>query len=308
MPSSPRSKAACARRINKKGVLLLTRPNNANDNESDLYYKNSLNPVFTALKVDAYITIARWSYIPGADNPKVFSPGEVGKMDRKQVLSIQQAFDTEEFKRALREFSFTKLLVENDQEIWFHFTDENPPGIGDRQVYVGSAPTGIKNVPIIEVAAKNATPRLVTEIIEAFGHSIKLVDKQADLLYGKIPLKGREREIMDTLNAAIFSLFRNEGTNIRHIYFMPVLVEAGMKKVVGIISINSSVKLPVTMIQPILQPSAQGIMAAFHLREIDEERKKFSLRSAIAAIMSRNMSHNIGSHVLWHLAQDLKGQ
>lgn len=280
------------------------------NNESDDYYREAFNPVFTALNIDAYITIARWSYVPGANNPLVFSPGEVGAMGKKQVLSIQQAFDTDEFKRALREFSFTKLLVDNDQEIWFHFTDENPPGIGDRQVYLGKAPTGIKNIPIIEVAAKNATPRLVSQIVEAFSDSIRRVDKHANAIYGKIPLQGKEAEIMDTLNAAIFSLFRHEGADIRHIYFMPVLV-SGMnkkKKVVGIISINSSVKLQVATIQPILQPSTQGIMSSFHLDEIDEERKKFSLRSAIAAIMSRNMSHNIGSHVLWHLSQDLKEQ
>jgi len=30
------------------------------------------------------------------------------------------------------------------------------------------------------------------------------------------------------------------------------------------------------------------------------------LRSAIAAIMGRNMSHNIGSHAIWHLAEQLK--
>lgn len=35
-------------------------------------------------------------------------------------------------------------------------------------------------------------------------------------------------------------------------------------------------------------------------------RNEYALRSAIAAIMSRNMSHNLGSHVLWHLSQKLE--
>lgn len=35
-------------------------------------------------------------------------------------------------------------------------------------------------------------------------------------------------------------------------------------------------------------------------------RHEYALRSAIAAIMSRNMSHNLGSHVLWHLSQKLE--
>ena len=32
----------------------------------------------------------------------------------------------------------------------------------------------------------------------------------------------------------------------------------------------------------------------------------FALRASIAAIMGRNMSHNIGSHAIWHLAEQLK--
>jgi hypothetical protein len=33
---------------------------------------------------------------------------------------------------------------------------------------------------------------------------------------------------------------------------------------------------------------------------------KYALRTSIAAIMGRNMSHNIGSHAIWHLAERLK--
>lgn len=35
------------------------------------------------------------------------------------------------------------------------------------------------------------------------------------------------------------------------------------------------------------------------------EQKKLKMKDAVVAIMGRNMSHNIGSHVLWHLGEDL---
>lgn len=58
---------------------------------------------------------------------------------------------------------------------------------------------------------------------------------------------------------------------------------------------------------------SSSVWAVFsHLREVEESViakntfKKHTSRSAIAAIMGRNMSHNIGSHVLWHLGRDIE--
>lgn len=271
-------------------------------NESDLYYKQALDPIFRALKAPAFITVARWSYVlPKPSNLLVFTPGAVGGIDEPEATNIQQAFGAEDFKRALRGFSFTKLLVENDQEIWFHFTNENPPKSGEGQVYLGQPDTGMKQVPVIEVAAQGVTPTLVRQIIE----QLEEHNEQEPFSYGGQPLLEKQPEMMTTLNAAIFSLFQKEGCGLRHVYFMPVVLPSAARTVSGIISINSPAKLQVAKIEPVLQPFAQGIMSTFHLQEIEERRKMFSLRSAIAAIMSRNMSHNIGSHVLWHLSQDL---
>jgi len=123
-----------------------------------------------------------------------------------------------------------------------------------------------------------------------------------------VPLRDKLDAMAATLDAAIFSLFTNPACAVRHVSFMPITVPSARKNVVGIISINSTDHIKVAELEPILQPFAEGIMAPFHLWEIDEQRRMFSLRSAIAAIMSRNMSHNIGSHVLWHLSQQLKAR
>lgn len=41
-----------------------------------------------------------------------------------------------------------------------------------------------------------------------------------------------------------------------------------------------------------------------YYNDILNEQKKLRMKDAVVAIMGRNMSHNIGSHVLWHLAED----
>lgn len=253
------------------------------------------------LKTPAYISVGRWSYAPEASNPLVFNPGGVGGLDRKLTALLDEEFRTSKFRQALKAFSFTKLLADSDQEIWFHFTNEDPPEKGDAQAYLGTAATS-KRTPVIEVAAVAVTPALVAQIVEVFENKTNVTD------YGGVPLRDMTTEISDTLNAAIFSLFTNPDCSIRHISFMPVTVPSARKNVVGIISINSTDHIKVAELEPILQPFSEGIMAPFHLQEIDEQRRMFSLRSAIAAIMSRNMSHNIGSHVLWHLSQQLKSR
>ena len=269
------------------------------DDETNEYYASALNPLFSTLNRKAYITVGRWSYAATASNPLLFNPGPVGGLDRKDVNFLDSEFNTAQYHRVLKEFSFTKLLADNDREIWFHFTNENPPEKDENQVYLGFA-NRKKGTRIVEVAASEVTSGLVDQITQAFERV------QGPTLYGQRPLKLLSREISNTLEAAIFSILNNPGCSIRHVTFMPVAVPSDVKSIVGIISINSAEHIRVAELEPLVQPFVEGIMAPFLFREIDEQRHVFSLRSAIAAIMSRNMSHNIGSHVLWHLSQQLR--
>ncbi len=267
--------------------------------ETHEYYAAALDPVFRMLNIPCYLSVGRWSYAPEAVNPLVFNPGGVGGMDKRMSRVLADEFQSSSFRQALKDFSFTKLLADSDQEVWFHFTNENPPSKGEDQVYVGRAAT-TKRTPVIEVAAHRVTPALVDQLVNVFEQETGVTE------YGGVPLREKVALISGTLDAAIFSLFNNPDCGVRHVSFMPVTVPSAGKNVVGIISINSTGHIKVAELEPILQPFAEGIMAPFHLQEIDEQRRMFSLRSAIAAIMSRNMSHNIGSHVLWHLSQQLK--
>lgn len=272
---------------------------NHESKESDPYYRSAFDPVFRLLNLAAYVTVGRWSYAPGAINPRVFNPGGVGALDAKMSKALEEEFRTSTFHQALRDFSFTKLMVDSDKPFWFHFTNENPPAKDQDQVYLGK--TGkAKRTHVIEVASHKVTPELANQLVDVLEREMMVTE------YGGVPLRSKVGAIAATLDAAIFSLFTKPACGVRHVSFMPVT--STKKNVVGIISINSAEHIKVAELEPILQPFATGIMAPFHLEEIDKQRQMFSLRSAIAAIMSRNMSHNIGSHVLWHVSQQLKSR
>jgi hypothetical protein len=49
-----------------------------------------------------------------------------------------------------------------------------------------------------------------------------------------------------------------------------------------------------------------SLFAHLDLTLIEGPLRRHALRSAVAAIMARNMSHNLGSHVLWYLSEELK--
>jgi hypothetical protein len=294
--------------------------------ETDEYYARALDPIFTELGIPAYITLGRWSYVLGTNNLLLFSPKSIGGMNEHQSEAIEREFNRKEFKDALKNFSITRLLVESDRELWFHFTDKDAPGEEEDQTYLRSIPVLPKvgkleevRIELLEVAAERVTGRLVHQIIDKLsptkkGAKVGHDGAEADgdgLVYEGQSLRKNAEAIQDTLDAAIFSLFRMRGCGISHSYFMPVPVgpsdsSVGLRRVVGILSINTEHPLPLARLAPFLQSCVQGIMAPFHFDEIERKWKMFSQRSAIAAIMSRNMSHNIGSHVLWHLSQELQ--
>jgi hypothetical protein len=268
------------------------------DAETNEYYASALNPFFTQIRKGAYITIGRWSYAESADNPLLFNPGPVGGLDPRDAEFINEKVNNAHYQRVLKEFSFTKLLSDHDREIWFHFTNEDPPDIDESQVYLRVA-NAQKKTRIIEVAAREVTPILVDQIISAF-----------ESVYGAtidngVPLRKKVRAISNTLESAIFSILNSPDCDINHVTFMPVTISSNGRSVVGLVSINSRDHIRVGELESLFQPFVEGLMSHFLFKEIDERRHVFALRSAIAAIMSRNMSHNLGSHVLWHLAQQL---
>ncbi|MGZ5434603.1 MAG: hypothetical protein ACXWID_01600 [Pyrinomonadaceae bacterium] len=353
-------------------------PDNLSGSE-ERNYRYALEALFGQLRKSAYVFAARWSQLETARNPLLFCPGAVGDMNPRRITSLENHFNKDDLLQALNDFSFTKLLVENDREVWFHFSRPDPeehPTL-DEQVYLRPLKTDFKEAQIILVDAERASDYLVERIIELFErgeapmtnaqHRAPIGDEEYVTLlcqvprnpvargrliseivqrginfevtpglrrltanktendelllrtleeanrrrhpatYGHRPLAGKIEAIKKTLELAIFSIFDDPECEVNHIYFVPVDFPSGNKKIAGIFSFYTADRLnAVSELLPIFQPFAQGIMAPHHFREIEEQRRRFSLRTAIAAIMSRNISHNIGSHVLWHLSQELK--
>ena len=81
--------------------------------------------------------------------------------------------------------------------------------------------------------------------------------------------------------------------------FLIVFLEASQSKVKKLPALIPRLK---SNVLPVLEWRAWQIVNLI----LNNRFMSQALRSSIAAIMSRNMSHNIGSHVLWHIAQDLK--
>ena len=264
--------------------------------ETNQYYSRALNPFFTQLRRKAYLTIGRWSHAESPPSLLFFNPGPVGGLDDADAQFVDQQFNSAHYQRVIRDFSFTKLLADNRREVWVHFTNEDPPEKGEDQVYVRYADIQ-DGLTIIEVAANEVTPILVDQLVWAF----ELVYGHQILDNGK-PLSRKKREISNTIEHGVFTLLSNPACGIRHVTLMPLTTPL---QSIGVIAINSTEHIRVRELEAVLQPAAEGILAHFLVREIVQQRHLFALRSAIAAIMSRNMSHNLGSHVVWHLAQQL---
>lgn len=230
-------------------------------------------------------------------------------MGQRQIARVESHFNKDDLRNALREFSFTKLLVANDREIWFHFrrpAPEEHPTL-DEQVYLRPLETDFKKAHMILVEAERASEHLVDQIIKVFDSTDEA--NGAPATYEGKPLSSKRDAIKTTLDLGIFSVFDDPDCGIENIYFIPAVFPSGSKKIAGIFSFYMYERMnALDELLPVFQPFVQGIMAPYHLAEVEEQRRTFSMRSAIAAIMSRNISHNIGSHVLWHLSQELRSE
>ena len=58
----------------------------------------------------------------------------------------------------------------------------------------------------------------------------------------------------------------------------------------------------------VLTQIVNRVFSIFHFALYRQEYVLYALRSTIAAIMSRNMSHNIGSHSLAYLTNDIRNK
>ena len=110
--------------------------------------------------------------------------------------------------------------------------------------------------------------------------------------------------------------FKESGNTIDFIYWLPILTNWRGKKTGGTVFINSDQRvkgLPQSIDQDTPVPQSlitmlhylTGLVSENQIKEIEDTVRGEALNSAAISIMSRNISHNLGSHVLSYLKKKL---
>ncbi len=187
----------------------------------------------------------------------------------------------------INRFSFEgfKLIRVGDLEPWKDFIDEitkkkipsvaeiivKEKGIGD-----GLLIEGLLNKRRIVIPKKPLSPKVQDRINS-------VLDIMRTKALNKIPwIKG------ENVGAFYFPLFSQD------------IVESIYLNIVPTIVFGCDGKIKKELLENITETTRREWRSAFdkYLKQVRQEFKKHALRSAVAAIMARNMSHNIGSHVL----------
>lgn len=134
-----------------------------------------------------------------------------------------------------------------------------------------------------------------------------------ELIIKKDDVKSKDEEIVDILRSItrqeiqssplanrVFQLNKSLHQNVRYVYYLPA---EGPDGTTGLIIYGASRELGSTEVRDlkllgynILFPYVSAYKSAWEGNVIIKE----SIKSAVAAIMSRNMSHNLGSHYLYY--------
>jgi len=129
----------------------------------------------------------------------------------------------------------------------------------------------------------------------------KIIDDNIEKLLEVLSIKEGDKEnATKTFNASIKNFLQKE--EIEFIYFIPIIIDL---TVVGIFAYNSNKEIEDDFLNYVLKPYISGIIAPPHYQEFKFIKRFYALKSALSAIMSRNMSHNIGSHVLSYASTNL---
>lgn len=244
--------------------------------EKDLY-QQTFQPICNRLGIEGVVTVARWSY--ASNKLKLFFPIYVGNLTNGQINKLNAAFD-DSFDEALKKFSFTELIADNKREVGFHFKN------GQNQVNSGKS----NGIDLVKISLDKIDTKIIDKLCEEFVKPKIRLHRYGNLRFSKFA-ESHKDAINDTLNKAILSLFSSGITNI---YFIPLSISS-TKKVAGIVAVNLMQEHDFSELVHILRPFVQGIMAPFHIQELDNLRISYALRSAIAAIMGRVNAHDMGT-------------
>jgi len=255
-------------------------------------FLHAISPIFTVIDAAVVLNYAKWDYV----REKICVAKPVGipnrSVDQSGVDDLVNSKFTNGFSVALDDFTFATLLIENEKKYLFRFVDGND---GNQKWKC--------NITVDDVVFVNV-PRDASDPDESF------LD---DLFAGIHCTKYRGRKIdrylypnvKKTLKVAVADLI-GDG-RVKSITFIPIAAGTRLKAISGVLAVNALSELPFERVRNFVGPMANAVLSVPLVAVLDEMRDSNAMSVATAGIMSRNMSHNLGSHVLSRLGQRESG-
>lgn len=251
--------------------------------------ENSFSKIDNLKSIGLVPNMVIWSFCRRKLLPFTFPYINFGKKPSVQLDKAMQ-----DIARGLEKFSFTELMVENEFTVRFHFKQAEMDeywrldSINDEIVItIGSH--------ITEEIAEQDRLQLRT-FVDYFSECLRTW--RGENIHD---LKDR-KEFLDDLHETFFwgisNIFRTE--EISDIYFVPIVLadKKRGKNVVGMLALNAQGAIENSDIDNIIVPIVTGIISPYHVQEYEFLWRNAVSQAAAAAILARNMSHNIGSHVM----------
>jgi len=247
--------------------------------ENKKYYESKFNMLFSILNLNAALTIARFSYL--TNDLKLFSPIYVG--NNNNFRKSTEKYFNNSYKEAIKNFSFSKLISENNNAVFFKFEKDNKNKI---EVKENSNDSSYQ----FDIYIKKIDDNLINNLKQKF-KKIKLNR------YDNIDIESLNNSYIEsTLTQAVNRLL--DSKTIKCIYFVPIVIPLAINKICGILSINSEKKIEKEHIVGLIKSYIGGVISPFHIYEFKFLLDKNYLKSSIISILVDSYAHNISAHSL----------
>lgn len=236
-----------------------------------------VSPMFSNIiqpNINGTLQCIIWSYTLNERLP--FKTASLGN-NSKLVQKIEEYVN--DIKNDLKQFSITSVLVDKNLSK-FYFKWEKTSNLNFKIHYSDDDPQLIK-LKVPQTGNNGGLESVALELITLLG--LKKSDNN--------DLQKSVQHHMEIMRPFVHEFFEK-------MYYIPI---GGFDKLHGMLVLETDQDLSLDLCVEI-SSKLSLLLAPFHLGELNALQFKNALQSAIAAIMSRNASHNIGSHVLSRIA------
>jgi len=244
------------------------------NDELKQHYREKLSPLVKLLQFNGVLLIARWSYVNSCLESPIPCVSSCCSLKQQEL----ENFLNELPKAQTHGFSFTDMMVNLNHILIISFIMQNSNQV---QITVSRGEGGESEERSNTVEREKVYNTLVEFIQNLTGYRI---DNSTPTQ------KNGPKAYVDNL-VKVISKYK-----LKSFYIFGIEGPTEYAKVIGGVAIGSVNELKEETLL-IFREYIKGLMSPFHVKEMDQLRQRHALRSAIAAIMTRNMSHNIDSHI-----------